>query len=445
MHFKPDLEEDGEVFLYVNPFPQEAERLRFNLIGVSALKGDGREFPLSIFLLEFKSVEMKRQRLMASGRLPPGRYIGLSFMVKEAHLRGEEGEAALLVPVEPFMVDFPFSISRKEALLLSLEFKYKESIKRGFSFRPIFSIFKPDRPVSDLVGYVANYGSSNITVFDKKAMQVVGVIATGRGPRGMALDQISRKAYVALSGHDAVEVIDVAAGRVTNRVRLNTGDNPRELALTPDGSLLLTVNTGSDTVSVIDTVPFIEVDRIRVGDGPVSILMGRNGRRAYAFNTFSNSISVIDLATRSIAGIVSTEREPVRGQFNRSGDRLYVIHEGSSYMTVIDPFTLSALRRIFVGRGTGSIKIDTDTDLVYTGKRQDPTVEIFDPFSDIPVDSIRADGGITYMTIDGEENNLYLVIPGSRTIKVISLISKKTVYEIDVGEGPYWVTLMGER
>jgi YVTN family beta-propeller protein len=67
---------------------------------------------------------------------------------------------------------------------------------------------------------------------------------------------------------------------VVNRLRLNSGDRPRELALTPDGRTLLCVNTGSNTVSFIDPGSFIEVGRINVGKNPNSILIDQTGRRA---------------------------------------------------------------------------------------------------------------------------------------------------------------------
>jgi hypothetical protein len=49
------------------------------------------------------------------------------------------------------------------------------------------------------------------------------------------------------------------------------------------------------------------------------------------------------------------------------------------------------------------------------------------------------------MTIDGEENNLYLVNEDKKSLMVSSLVSKRVVYEVDVGDAPYWVVVMGER
>jgi YVTN family beta-propeller protein len=443
---RPPLEEEGEVYLYIQPYPQEAERLRFSIEGMSAVSGDGREFPLEVSLREMKPGDLRRQRLLASGRIPPGSYTGFSIKAKKAILKGEDGETGLLVPDVPVRTDFPFTVIRKRAYVVSLTFHYGESTTKGFSFSPVFSAFIPSKPIIGLAGYVTNTGSNNISVFDKRLGQVVGVIATGKGPAGMALDQRLRRVYVALSGEDAVEVIDVAGGEIINRVRLSQGDRPQEMALTPDGKFLLTVNAGSNTVSFIDALSFFELGRINVGNGPHSILIDPNtGRRAYVFNTLSSTISVLDIPNRGMVTTLSTDPGPLRGQFNRRGDRLYVIHELSNYLTVINPASLSTLRRFQVRIGMNSIKVDNRTDLVFLGRKNDITVEVYDPLSFVPVDIIRAGGTIAYMTIDGEEGNLYLVNEDKKSLMVNNLVRKRIVFEMDVGEGPYWVTMMGER
>lgn len=95
---KPVLEEEGEVYVYLQPLPQEAGRLKFTLDHLSLVSSDGNEFPLSLSLAEVNSDSARTQRFVATGRVPPGRYRGLSYGVKKATLRGDEGEAVLLVP-----------------------------------------------------------------------------------------------------------------------------------------------------------------------------------------------------------------------------------------------------------------------------------------------------------------------------------------------------------
>jgi YVTN family beta-propeller protein len=442
---RPHLEEGGEVYLYLQPFPQEAERLAFSIGVISALSHDGREVPLSVSLGEVRDRDLKRQRLLAVGFLPPGEYAGFSLRIASASLKGEAGDSALLVPEAATKIDFPFSVVRRKGYVIAMLLKYAQSVDTGFGFSPAFSLFFPDRPPTNLVGFVANTGSNDITVFNKKSLQVYDVIVTGRGPAGMALDQRSRKAYVALSGEDGIDVIDVAAGNISDRIRLYPGDEPREVALTPDGRTLLSANTGSNTVSVIDADSRFELTRIHVGNGPRSVAIEPTGRRAFAFNTLSNTISVLDIPTRSLITTIGVDPGPVRGQFNRRGDRLYVIHETSPYIVVINPNLLTVVGRFPVRSGMRSVKVDPNTDLVYLGKVRDFAVGLYDPFAFAPVGFVGTGAAIVQMTADGDENHLFMVSPDRKSVLVANLTSRRIVGEIDVGDDPYWVTMMGER
>ena len=444
--FLPPLEEEGEVFLYTEPFPQEAERLRFTLESVLAISSDGRAFPLTLSLSEIKASDTRRQRLLATGRLLPGAYVGFLFKVKKASLRTEGGEADLLVPDTPVRIDLSMNVTRKRATVISLLFRYKESIADRFSFSPVFSMFIPSRPILSLTGYVTNTGSNNITVFDKKLGQVTGVIVMGSRPAGIALDQRSKRAYVAISGEDEVDAIDVATGEVVDKIKLSGGDRPRELALTPDGRDLLVVNTGSNTVSFVDPLSLLELARVRVGNGPTSLLIDSTGRKGYVFNTLSSTLSVLDIPNRVGVGTIATDPGPLHGDFNRRGDRLYIIHEMSSYLMALDPPVFSSPKRFQVRMGANAIRVDKRTDLVYLGRKNDRYAEVYDPLSFSVVDTIQTGvGDVTTMTIDGEENNLYLVNAGTKTVMVSNLISRKTLFEIDVGEEPYGITVMGEK
>ena len=163
------------------------------------------------------------------------------------------------------------------------------------------------------------------------------------------------------------------------------------------------------------------------------------------FNGLSNSFTVIDIPNRGTIGTVSTEFTPLRGQFNRRGDRLYVIHEGSSNLLEFDAAFLTLLRKDKVKFGEYAIKVDNRTDYVYLGRKRDFIVEIYEPTLFNVIGFIDTGGEIEYMTIDGEQYYLYLVNLDRKTVMVVNLVSRKVVTEFDVGQDPYWVTMMGER
>jgi len=442
---KPVLDTEGELFVYLSPIPQEADRLTFRLVGAAALREDGSAFPLSLSIQTINRGDVSRERLLASGPVPPGHYKGISLQVKSASLKGEDGEAALLLSGELFPVGVPFAVSRKRGTVLSLTLRFGDSVPGGFRFFPVFDAIVRGKLPGGLNGFVTSRGGNTVTVFDKVSGQVFGVIPTGAAPEGMALDPLRRRVYVALSGEDAVEIIDVLGGEIVDRLNLVPGDTPSELALTPSGGKLLSVNSGSNTVSIIDpTVPVEEV-RIPVGVDPRYLVVDRSGSRAYVLNASSDTVTVLDIPGRRVAATIATEAEPVRGDLNRNGSRLYIAHYSSPYLVVIDTTSLSIVRKIYVGAGASALKVDPRTDWIYLSRKHTSQIEVFDPFSLLPIDFIHSGEMVTSMAIDGEENNLFLVLPEIRAIRGIRLVGKGVIMETDVGEDPYELTLMGAR
>lgn len=452
-YIKPALENEGEVFVYLQPFPQEADRLTIEIESIAAVRNDGAEFPLTLSFATLKGSGLKRQRFLASGRLPPGQYTGLSIKAKSAKVAVEEGEAALLVPPEPLKNEFSFEVIRKRALLLNLVYQHSRAVQADFSFRPVFTVSIPGATTVNFIGYVSNSGANTITVFDKLSGLVTGVIATDEQPMGMVLDQTLLKAYVAFEGEDEVGIIDLLSGTIANRIPLNGGDRPVELALTPDRKFLLTVNTGTQTVSFISTDSLTETARATVGQGPHSIIINRTGSRAYVFNSRSNTISVINLAaylsgrpvTAQAVQTVSTEAGPIFGQFSARGDKLYVVHERSPYINVRDPASNALLNRVYMGTGGRTIKVDSKTNLFYVAPAGGRDLDVYDPFSFVAGDFIPVEGEAVSMTIDNDDNTLCVVVPEKRVVKIINLTSRKVIAELDVDTDPYWVTVMGER
>jgi YVTN family beta-propeller protein len=439
------LDNEGEVLVYLQPLPQEASKLRFEIEEIFAVGDDGRKIPLILSFNQVNGSELSGgQKLLATGILPPGGYTGLSIKTNKALVQSEEGEVALLVPEEPLIAAKLFQVSRRQATALFLSLKASRIITGGISFTPDFSLAPPGGMLTNLTGYVSSSALHVISVFNKKTMEVVNVIATGSGPKGIVFDQRRRRAYVAVSGDDAVEIYDVFNGKVMGRVRLNFGDNPMELALTPDGRTLVSVNHSSNTVSIIDAISKIELRRISVGEAPTSAVVDPSGFRAYVMNSRSNTVSVVDLTQRTLTATISVEGSPLRGTFNRDGDRLYVISRDAPNLSVINPSSFTVSQKIFVGTGAVSIETNFLTGLIFVGKRFGGEIAVVDPSSLMFIDSIRVGGDPAFITIDPQENTLLVVMPERRLVKKVNLTSKKIMAEIEVGEGAYAVAVMGE-
>lgn len=444
--YKSPLGKAGEVILFLQPMPQEAEKLRFIIDDITAIRDDGFEIPLTLLINEIKGLDLKGiQKQLASAILPPGPYAGLSIRVRQAFVRTEEGDVALFVSKEPVKVVHGFDVERGQVSNLFLAFKISGTRLEGVKFAPVFSLASSGRTLINLIGYVTNSASNFITVFDKNSMRVVDTISMGQGPKGMVLDQLRTRAYVAASRDNIIEVIDVFKSVIINRLRLNLRDRPIELALTPDGTTLISVNNGSNTVSVIDALSLIEIARINVGDGPIYAVSDPSGFRVFVLNSRASTISVIDLTQRGVVQTIGVEAAPLRAAFNREGDKLFVINSNSPNLTVIDLARLSVSNTVFIGMGAASIKVDDQTGNIYVGNRIGREIMVIDPFALVFIDSIPVDGRTVFITIDDQKRNLFAVLGDKNTLAKINLISKEIGAGIDLGEGAFSVVVMGER
>jgi len=434
----------GELLLYLAGLPPDASRLSFSLAGAAALREDDSAIPLSLRLTVPTGPGSDRQRLLATGLLPPGAYHGIALTIEKAQVATEEGEMALLAPEKPVVISAPFSVSRRGATLLEIIYRQAGSIQQHVRFIPAFFASQPEPPVVTRLAFASVPKEDQVLVFDRKTLKAITAIALEGEPAGMALDESGNRLFVALSAQDAVAVIDILSGALLDRIPLQLGDRPDRLALTPDGSLLLCTNPGSDSVSLIDPSSLLELSRLDVGDEPRSLALDPAGRRAFIFNLHSDSIAAIDLNERRLLFTQSTDSAPIWGALNRDGSRLYVIYRSSPYLNVLDPATLAVLERQQVGIGTGVLLVDARSDLVYLGWTDEPRIDIFDPFSLQAVDFLDAPGGGAVLAIDDEENRL-LVGSAAGPVTALDLVSKREAGRVDVSGPVHSLVLEGDR
>lgn len=442
---RPPLAGEGDLRVYLQPFPDDAARLAISLSAISAVARDGALVPLDVVQAELGGEASRAQRLLAHGRVAPGEYAGIALHVRQATLAGEQGPARLLVPEEPVRVAMPFRVERGRALVLALFLGREQALAREFQFDAAFTgaVLAPESRPPALAGYCATPALGSLTVFDRRSREVTGIIPTGRQPLGLALDARNLRAYVALGAEDQIQVLDLATGTEVRRITLRTGDEPRELALTPEGDLLVVVNQGSNSVAFVDTATASVVGTAPTGLEPGALLLDPAGRRAYVLNRRSGSLTMLDVATRAVAATVTTDPEPLRAALSRDGTRLYLVARGSAFMTVLGVPELTVVRTVFVGLGAAAVKVDPRTGVVYVGRSDEGRIQIFDPASALPVDSIAVPGPVTHLSLDPLENVLVAVLPTLGQLAFVDLTRRRTIAVLDAGGEPFQVATTG--
>ena len=443
--YRAALEGVGEVHLYLQPMAQEVHRVTFRLAAISAVREDGDVVPIPLALTELRGPELVgEQKRLASAPMSPGAYKGLLIAIDKASVRDKHLTSDLLVPEEPLLVEREFTVDRKRAHTLFLSLDAERLVSGGYEFTPEFSLAEPRRQLRTLQGFASNSRENVISVFNKHTMEVVDTIATSSGPKGAAIDERRGWVYIALAGDDAIEAIEVNTGEILQRLQMNFGDEPVEIALSPDREFLVSANYGSNSASIIDASSLREIGRVSLPSEPTDVAANTVSQRAYLLQPLSNSVSAIDLQRRQITATLTLDETPVRGAVSGDGDSLYVITRFSSDLLVINASNLALTGRIYVGAGASSVTVDPNTELIYVGKKTGE-ISVVDPELLMPIDRFKANGNVGNLAIDANENSLFVVLPDRETIQKLDLVTKRLKGVIEVQEGSHDVVMMGAR
>ncbi|MCZ7627065.1 MAG: YncE family protein [Candidatus Methylomirabilis sp.] len=153
-------------------------------------------------------------------------------------------------------------------------------------------------------------------------------------PTALAVAPDGDRLYVTIVKHGAGESGEVRIFETATLQQLGAaipaGQEPRAIALTPDGKWAVVANKGSNNVSIIDTVRGTAVgSAIPVGTEPVAVVVSPDGAKAYVANSGSDSISdnisIIDLVSKRSAGTIDVNASQTAIALTLQGDRIYVI------------------------------------------------------------------------------------------------------------------------
>jgi YVTN family beta-propeller protein len=197
----------------------------------------------------------------------------------------------------------------------------------------LVDVFPTQQNVSHMVvltpdgerAFVANIGSSSVTVIDLASGQVVKQVSTGAGSEGIAITPDGREVWVGNRAGDTLSVIDARSLEVV--ATLPCAKFPIRIKITPDGEHALVSCAQSGDVAVFDVAKRVELRRISMaidavantadrllefGDSPVpvGVLIRPDGKRAYVANTNADLVTELDLETWSIVARIPTGTQP---------------------------------------------------------------------------------------------------------------------------------------
>jgi YVTN family beta-propeller protein len=226
-------------------------------------------------------------------------------------------------------------------------------------------------PTGQTAVYVANADGDTVSVIDPATNVVVATVTVGNEPRNLAGSPDRSSVYVPNRHSDDVSIIDTDTNTVVNTVSDASFDEPYALAFTPDGAEAWVVNKeggGSTTgsVTIIDTATEAVSDSIDdpCFASPEGIAMNPTLAQAYVVNREGNTVCVVDTASATVIATVATGSDPRSAVVTPDGSAVYVANNGSSDVTRIDTSDNSTTT-IATGGSPRNMGMTSDGSTVY--------------------------------------------------------------------------------
>lgn len=154
--------------------------------------------------------------------------------------------------------------------------------------------------------YATSIGGGTVTALDLASGEILGQPPTGRGAEGVDVEPDGRYVWVTNREDDSVSIIEVATNQVVSM--LPACAFPIRVKIAGGQALVSCAQSGE--VALYDVAERARVQRLNVGDVPIGVLMTPGGTRAFVARSEGDAVSALDLERRAVVGTVDVGDTP---------------------------------------------------------------------------------------------------------------------------------------
>ena len=294
--------------------------------------------------------------------------------------------------------------------------------------------------------FVSNEKTSNIAVIDpKQDYKIIKWIPTSRRPRDMKFRDNHRLLYVACGDDDVIDVIDVAALKVTDHIP--TGPSPEMFVFSRDEKSLYVSNEEGSSVQEISLADKIIEHEIPTGAEPEGLAVGADGKTLYVTSEITDMVHVVDLQAGVVTDNIIVGTRPRRFLLLPDGKELWVSNELSGQVSVIDrptnrvsttlDFLPPGFRQVDVTPVGMTMTRDAKSAIVALGRANH--VAFVDTATRNVEDYVLVGSRAWGVALSPDEKTLYVANGLSDDLSIVDMGSRKAIRSVPVGRVPHSV------
>jgi YVTN family beta-propeller protein len=262
-------------------------------------------------------------------------------------------------------------------------------------------------------------------------------------PSGDHLD-CTPNAYVANSGSNSVSAIDTTTNKVV--ATIPTGAAPVNPTFTPDHRQVYVSNSQANTITVIDVATNKATTIPAGGDRPSGLAFLPDGKKLVVTllgETIATTgfATIITLASGEVAPLIPVGAQCERISLSPSGDRAYISNLGDGTMSVVDVAAGKVITTITLGDLPFNSLMTPDGKLLYVGVLLSNKIAVVDPLTNMVVRSIDSDSP-NGMTFSPDYTRLYVSNAFGGTVQEISLETSMVTKTGMFGGLPGYIALL---
>jgi YVTN family beta-propeller protein len=282
--------------------------------------------------------------------------------------------------------------------------------------------------------YAAVNGTSKLVAVDTSSFSVLGGYTVGAWPDAVAVDASAGIVYCANRGASDVSYLNASTGASLGVYP--TGSEPSVLAYYPGDDSLYVGNDGSDNVSVLAGTTGEFQAAIAIGFGPTVLTEDTAVGFLYVVAPEEGALSVIDFQSNTVEGFVATYNTPTAILPDLATNRLYVQESLTDNLTVVDAGTNAILGSIRYGYDLTGVAYDVFTGAVAYTLGDAALLVLINATTGTLLKAFPTGADPIAVTYDADNECLYVANYDSGTLTVVNGTTLATVGTVRVGDGP---------
>lgn len=281
---------------------------------------------------------------------------------------------------------------------------------------------------------VTNSGSNDVSLLSLPDLARVGTISVGQDPRGIAVSPDGRRAYVANAASGTVSVLDIFGTVQLTTIPVPQG--PTELALNGDGSRLYVACWGASVLAVVDTTLNSVMAQIPVPTNPEGVALSPDGSKVYVAASGSGKVYIINTASNQTIGSIATGLQPFGIVIAPSGKKAWVSDYGSNSVFILDLTQNAVSKGVAVGTVPFGVALTPDAKQVYVANSGSNSVTVLDGNSDVVLTTVPVGSQPRGLAVTRDGSTVVAGNYGSNSVSLISTATHMVQQTLGVGTSP---------